>query len=186
MAKCLLRTDKEIVEIYERHIKTIYRVCFTYMKNPVDTEDAVQETFYKLIKYSAAFESGEHEKAWLIRTASNICKNTLRHWWQKREDYDNYDNLQVGEGFQIDYTFEVVMGLPDKYKTVVYLYYYEGYNSVDISNILKKPQSTIRNYLHEARGILKERLGGDFNLVMVVIIIVLSQRSRLKMFFEEK
>ena len=78
------------------------------------------------------------------------------------------------------------MGLPDKYKTVVYLYYYEGYNSVDISNILKKPQSTIRNYLHEARDILKERLGGDFNLVMVVIIIVLSQRSRLKMFFEEK
>jgi len=55
------------------------------------------------------------------------------------------------------------MDLPDKYKTVVYLYYYEGYNSVEISKILHKPQSTIRNYLHEARNILREKLGGEFN-----------------------
>jgi RNA polymerase sigma-70 factor (ECF subfamily) len=55
------------------------------------------------------------------------------------------------------------MGLPNKYKTVVYLYYYEGYTTPEISNILQKPQSTIRNYLHEARGILKGKLGGDFN-----------------------
>jgi len=53
--------------------------------------------------------------------------------------------------------------LPDKYKTVVYLYYYEGYNSVEISKILGKPQSTIRNHLHEARSVLREKLGGDFN-----------------------
>jgi len=55
------------------------------------------------------------------------------------------------------------MGLPDKYKTVVYLYYYEGYTSVEISKILGKSQSTIRNYLHEARSVLREKLGGDFN-----------------------
>jgi RNA polymerase sigma-70 factor (ECF subfamily) len=55
------------------------------------------------------------------------------------------------------------MSLPDKYKSVVYLYYYEGYDSVEISRILGKPQSTIRNYLHEARGVLRKKLGGDFN-----------------------
>jgi RNA polymerase sigma-70 factor (ECF subfamily) len=55
------------------------------------------------------------------------------------------------------------MDLPDKYKTVVYLYYYEGYTSVDISKILGKPQSTIRNYLHEARSVLREKLRSDFN-----------------------
>ncbi|MBO4291018.1 MAG: RNA polymerase sigma factor, partial [Lachnospiraceae bacterium] len=49
MSKSLLRTDKEIAEIYERHKQTVYRVCFAYMKNPMDTEDAVQETFYRLI-----------------------------------------------------------------------------------------------------------------------------------------
>jgi RNA polymerase sigma-70 factor (ECF subfamily) len=163
MAKSLLRTNKEIAEIYTRHMKTIYRVCFAYMKNPTDTEDAVSDTFYKLVKSEPMLDSEEHEKAWLIRTAINVCKNTLRHWWRKNEDLADHENLQGAGNIEIDTTLQVVMSLPDKYKTVVYLYYYEGYTSVEISNILKKPQSTIRNYLHEARGVLREKLGGGFN-----------------------
>ena len=163
MAKPLLRTDKEIAEIYKRHMKTVYRVCFAYMKNPFDTEDAVQDTFYKMIRFEPTFESEEHEKAWLIRTATNICKNNVKHWFRKRADLADYETLLSAENIEIDDTFEVVMGLPDKYKTVVYLYYYEGYTTPEISSILKKPQSTVRNYLYEARGILKKRLGGDFD-----------------------
>jgi RNA polymerase sigma-70 factor (ECF subfamily) len=162
MAKSLLRTDGEIVAIYERHKLAIYRVCFAYMKNAADTEDAVQDTFYKLIKSGTPFESGEHEKAWLIRTATNVCKNVLRNWWRKRENLEDFDNLQGKGNVEIDDVFSVVMGLSDKYKTVVYLYYYEGYNSVEIAKILEKPQSTIRNYLSEARRVLRERLGDDF------------------------
>ena len=62
-----------------------------------------------------------------------------------------------------DDVLSAVMNLPDKYKTVVYLYYYEGYSSVQIADILAKPQSTVRNYLREARAILKERLGDHFD-----------------------
>ena len=163
MAKYLLRTDKEIADIYTRHVKTVYRVCFVFMKNPADTEDAVSETFYKMIKSGAVFESAEHEKAWLIRTASNVCKNSLRHWFRKRENLVDYENFQGTGNVEIDDTFEVVMGLLDKYKTVVYLYYYEGYTTPEISEILEKPQSTIRNHLHEARVLLREKLGGDLH-----------------------
>lgn len=163
MSKSLLRTDKEIAEIYKRHSKTVYRVCFAYMKSPADTEDAVQDTFFQLIKSGPAFESEEHEKAWLIRTATNICKNVLRHWWRRHENIEDFYNLPSSENIETDDVFQVVMELPEKYKTVVYLYYYEGYTSVEIAGILKKPQSTIRNYLHEARAILKERLGDDFD-----------------------
>mgnify|MGYP000756114031 FL=1 len=163
MSKSLLRTDKEIAEIYKRHSKTVYRVCFAYMKNPADTEDAVQDTFFQLIKSGPAFESEEHEKAWLIRTATNICKNVLRHWWRRHENIEDFYNLPSSENIETDDIFQVVMELPEKYKTVVYLYYYEGYTSVEIAGILKNPQSTIRNYLHEARAILKERLGDDFD-----------------------
>jgi RNA polymerase sigma-70 factor (ECF subfamily) len=163
MAKNILRTDKEIAEIYGRHKLAVYRVCFAYMKNPADTEDAVQETFFRLIKAGTAFESEEHEKAWLIRTATNICKNVLRSWWRKRENLEDYENLQGKTDVEIDDTLSVVMGLPERYKTVVYLYYYEGYDSAEISQILKKPPSTIRNHLHEARNVLREKLGGDFD-----------------------
>ena len=163
MAKSLLRTDEEIAELYQRHSKTVYRVCFAYMKNPADTEDAVQDTFVRLIGAGAAFESEEHEKAWLIRTASNVCKNVLRSWWRRGESLEDHENL-CGEGIpDADDVLGAVLGLPDKYKTAVYLYYYEGYDSVEISQILGRPQSTIRNYLHEARGVLRSKLGGDFD-----------------------
>jgi len=162
MAKYLLRTDKEIAEIYDRQKLTLFRICFSYMKNTADTEDAIQDTFYKLIKSGTPFENEEHEKAWLIRVAANVCKNILQNWWRKRENLEDYENLQSKENLKIDDVFSVVLGLPDKYKTVVYLYYYEGYNSVEIAKILKKPKSTIRNHLHEARGVLRESLGGDF------------------------
>ena len=159
MSKSLLRTDKEIAEIYERHSQTVYRVCFAYMKNPMDTEDAVQETFYRLISKNPILESEEHEKAWLIRTATNICKDELKHWWRRHENIDDHHELQSEETIHTDDVFQAVMELPDKYKTVIYLYYYEGYNSAEIAKILRKPKATIRYHLHEARNLLKERLG---------------------------
>jgi RNA polymerase sigma-70 factor (ECF subfamily) len=164
MTKPLPGTDNEIAEIYTRHVKTIYRVCYTYMKNIADTEDAVSETFVKMIKSAPAFESEEHEKAWLIRTAANVCKDVLKHWWRRNADLADYaDILKTKEHSDADDVLEAVCGLPDKYKAVVHLYYYEGYPSVQISKILRKPQSTVLNHLSEARAILRKKLGGDFD-----------------------
>ena len=163
MSISLLRADKENAEIFERQYKTVYRVCFAYMKSAADTEDAVQDTFCRLIKAAPAFESIEHEKAWLIRTATNVCINSLKHWWRRSENIEDYRDIPALEQVDTDDVFKAVMNLPDKYKSVVYLYYYEGYSNVEIAKTLKKPQSTIRNYLHEARAILRERLGDDFN-----------------------
>jgi len=162
----LVRTNTEIAEIYNRHSNMVYRICFAYMKNPADTEDAVQNTFCNLLKSWVIFESAEHEKAWLIRTATNVCKNALKHWWRKRENLDDHENIQAAKNsFEIDETFAEVMKLPDKYKSVVYLYYYEGYDSTEIAKILQKPQSTIRYYLSNARKLLCEKLmpGGDLS-----------------------
>ena len=163
MQKPLSRADREIAEIYKRHIKTIYRVCFAYMKTPADTEDAVSETFCKMIQSAPAFENETHEKAWLIRTASNVCKNNLKHWWRKNKPIEDYEALSTDDEIEIDTVMEIVMTLPEKYKTVVYLYYYEQHTGAEIAEILQKPQSTIRNHLHEARQILKNKLGDDFN-----------------------
>ena len=161
MAGSKLRTDEEIAELYERHKHTVYRVCFSYMKNPADTEDAVQNTFFKLIKASPAFENTEHEKAWLIRTASNLCKNELKHWRRRTEDIEDYAHLIGTEDVPEDGVLQAVLSLPDRCKTPVYLYYYEGYTTPQIAEMLKKRPSTVRNQLREARLLLKERLGDD-------------------------
>lgn len=119
MAKSLLRTDKEIAEIYSRQVKTVYRVCFAYMKNAADTEDAVSDTFMKMIRSGAGFVSEEHEKAWLIRTASNVCKDMLKSWWRKREKLEDFEQRQGSGPVEVDETLQAVMALPEKYKTVV-------------------------------------------------------------------
>ena len=75
----LLRTDKEITEIYHRQVDTVYRICYSFMKNKPEAEDMVQETFLRLIASGKTFENPRHEKAWLVVTASNLCKDQLKH-----------------------------------------------------------------------------------------------------------
>ena len=152
-------TDNEMTEIYNRNVLSVYRLCFSYLKNVTDTEDIVQETFVKAFTRDKAFENERHEKGWLIMTAGNMCKDLLSHWWRKNRNLDDYETLQTKAGFDIDETFIEIMKLPPKYKTVIYLYYYEEYSTREISEILKKNKSTVCSLLKRGREILKERLG---------------------------
>ena len=78
MPDSLLCTNRDFEQAYLRNVDTVFRVCFIYLKQSrADLEDAVQDTFLKLIKADKRFESLEHEKAWLIVTATNTCKNYL-------------------------------------------------------------------------------------------------------------
>lgn len=148
-----------MTEIYNRNVLSVYRLCFSYLKNVTDTEDIVQETFVKAFMRDKAFENERHEKGWLIMTAGNMCKDLLSHWWRKNRNLDDYETLQAKAGFDIEETFIEIMKLPPKYKTVIYMYYYEEYSTREISEILKKNKSTVCSLLKRGREILKERLG---------------------------
>lgn len=162
MAESLLRTDKEITQIYSRHVQMVYRVCYSFMKNSAAAEDMVQTVFLKLMTYPKAFQSDEHEKAWLIVTASNLCKDQLRHWWQRREPLEDQTEAAAPE-VKTDETLEAVLSLPDRYKTAIYLYYYEGYSTGEIAAMLKKAPSTVRDTLTRGRRLLRKKLGGSWN-----------------------
>ena len=149
---------KDFERIYEMYVNDIYRLCYSFMKNSMDAEDAVQETFCKFYRCEKAFDSDSHMKAWLIVTASNYCKDMLKHWWRKRRDIDECINMHSEKRTEINELMSDIMNLPEKYKTTVFLYYYEGYNSREIAKLLNKPESTIRTYLQKARNILKGNL----------------------------
>ena len=144
-----------IEEIYKKYVNMIYWVSFAYMKNNADTEDVVADVFVKLIKSGVKFQNEEHEKAWLLRAAINLCKDNLKHWRRKSYDIDECENLQGEDYFKSNEILKSIMELPERYKEVIYLYYYEGYSTEEIAKILKKPNSTVRVHLHEARKILK-------------------------------
>lgn len=157
----LLRTDEDIIAIYNRHVDTVYRVCYSFMKNKPETEDMVQETFLRLISLGKTFENERHEKAWLIVTASNLCKDSLKKWWRRNESID--DNPAVAGRWVHDHNevLEAILELPKEYKVVVYMYYYEGYSGREIAQALHCTEQTVRTRLSRARNMLKLILGGD-------------------------
>ena len=158
----LQRTGKEIAEIYNRQVDTVYRICYSFMKNIPDTEDMVQETFLRLLSSGVIFQSESHEKAWLIVTASNLCKDTLKKWWRKTEDISDPSLSLQQPPFEINSVLEAILELPKDQKTAVYMYYYEGYSTADIARYLGCPHATVRSRLSRARKALKLQLGGDF------------------------
>lgn len=153
--------DAEAFErCYYANCKMIWNLCYTYLENPADTEDAVQETFLRLAASSKTFRDGDHEKAWLIVTAKNVCKDELKRFSRKELPLEQAEGAG-GKEPHIDETLQAVRALPERYQTVLYLYYYEGYPTKQIGRILKKPDATIRSDLHRGRLLMKDRLEGE-------------------------
>lgn len=157
----MLRTGRKITEIYNRHVDTVYRVCYSFMKTKADAEDMVQETFLRLLSKGKQFENERHEKAWLIVTASNLCKDTLKKWWRSVDDIENHFDIAAEPTFSESGVLEAILALPEEYKTAVYMYYYEGYTTAEIAQYLRCPEATIRSRLSRARACLRDMLGGD-------------------------
>ncbi|SFM57264.1 RNA polymerase sigma-70 factor, ECF subfamily [Paenibacillus sp. 1_12] len=158
----LLRTDKELGEIYIRNVDMVYRLCYMYLKNAADAEDAVQSIFLKLVQPDKSFSGRDHERAWLIVATKNHCKDILKSFWNTRHVHLEVlpelpcrdDRAQSGE------VLEQLLSLPDKYKIVLYLYYFEDYSVKEISNLLGHKESTIQTQLATGRKRLKFHLAG--------------------------
>jgi RNA polymerase sigma-70 factor (ECF subfamily) len=131
------------------------------MKNKPETEDLVQETFLRMISRGMCFENERHEKAWLIVTASNLCKDALKRMWRTEVSIDEVQAQESSDGNTHNFVLEAVVNLPKEYKTLVYMYYYEDYSTTEIASYLRLPQATVRSKLARARKRLKTMLGGE-------------------------
>ena len=158
----VITDERQITGIYNRHVDAVYRLCYSYMKNAADAEDMVQETFLRLIRSGNSFENDRHERAWLIVTASNLCKDQLKHWWRKTVALEEQEEAAQSASQNND-VLQAVMNLPANYKVVVYLYYYEEFTTQEIAKNLHCTESTVRSRLARARNKLKLSLGGNAN-----------------------
>lgn len=156
-----MRTEHEAEQALNAHGDSIRRVCFLHLKNNADVEDVFQEVFLKYILYEQTFESDAHERAWLLRVAINHCKDLLKSFFRKRvSSLDDVDISAFSVRDEDKSTLDAVLRLPDKYRDVIYLHYYEGYSAVEIAKMLGKRENTIYTWLARARAKLKETLGG--------------------------
>lgn len=142
-------------EFYHKYAPSVYRVCYSFVRNEADALDLMQDTFMKYIEAADKPADSRHEIAWLVTTAGNLCRNHLRSFKVSRCDelketdiVRTYDNT----AFEL---LEAVLRLPDKYKTAVFLYYYEGFDSNEIARLTGVRPSSVRSCLKRARAKLK-------------------------------
>ncbi len=157
-------TKEQIKRAMDEYGNMVLRLVYTYMRNEHDAEDVFQDVFIKLYEHMDRMQSEEHMKAWLIRVTINICKNKLKSFVYRK--MDAYEDGAHSPYIDNNASFEVisaVTSLPTKYREVVHLFYYEGYQTKEIAHLLKKRESTVRSLLARAREMLKNKLKGDYD-----------------------
>jgi RNA polymerase sigma-70 factor (ECF subfamily) len=149
-------TREELSQSVAAHRNTVFRVALGYVRNTHDADDITQNVFMKLYLHNRRkpFESAEAQKSWLIRVAVNESKDLLKSVWTKNRS--ELDESLVAPAYDSFGIYEYVSKLKPKYRTVIYLHYYEGYSTKDIAGIMKIPQSTVTTHLNRARKQLKE------------------------------
>ncbi len=156
-----LASDEYISQLFDFYSQSMLRVAFAILKNKHDAEDAVQEAFLKYILKDPVFKDDEHEKAWFLRVTINVSKNMLRSSQRKNVPLD--ENI-VFEDEMSSEVLNCVLMLPEHYRTIIHLYYYEGYSIKEIASILHLPSATVGTRLSRARKKLKNIMEGDFEL----------------------
>ena len=151
----------DIMEICTKYGDRLYAAAFNITRQRQDAEDAVQEALLRLFRSDKEFESEEHIKAWLIRVTINIAKSTCTSFWHRnRVPYEDYmDEIPFEDESDRD-LMEAVLSLPDKYRIIVHLHYYEGYKTREIADTLKLSENTVKTRLLQSRKLLKTKLEG--------------------------
>ena len=141
----------------------ILRLAYSYMKSRDDAEDIVQDVLIRFMQSAKQFEDEEHVKAWLLRVAANLCKDRLKSAQRQREVAmpEGYDVAATSEEDETGDILQAVMRLPDKYRSVIHLYYYEEYKTSEIAAILQKKEATVRSLLKRGREKLEKMMKGD-------------------------
>lgn len=162
-----MRQADDIEQAMERHADTVWRVCGVFFRAHADAQDAFQDTFMKYaLADGTTFHDDEHRKAWLIRVATNICKDMLKTSARKNVSLEEHDCTMQAAACDpatqpASFTSEVVDALrtlDDPPRTPLYLSLYEGYSAPEIARMIDAPLNTVYSWISRGKKLLKEAL----------------------------
>ena len=152
-----------IQDLMNMYKNNVYAAAFSICKNASDAEDVVQDTFLQYYMTHINFDNEHHIRAWLLRVAINKAKNIQSSFWHRKgmplDDFIETLSFETPETKEL---FEEVMKLPEKYRVVVHLFYYEDYSIKEIAKILRTTESNIKVRLSRGRVKLKDALKEDW------------------------
>lgn len=147
-------------DIVEKYFNMVSKLALSQTKSRTSADDVVQEVFLRYIRGDTVFESEEHIKAWLIRVTINCSKNTFSNSWFKKT-VPLTEEIAFCSKEKSD-VYYATLALPQKYRTVIHLFYYEELSVAQIAKYLKTKESTVKSQLHRGREMLREKLKGGF------------------------
>lgn len=151
------KVNDQAVALLDQHGESILRLAYSYLHNQSDAEDILQDTLIQYLRTAPVLESPAHEKAWLLRVAGNLSKNLLRAQGYRQADQLE-ETLVAQEREDLSYVWDAVKALPVPYREAIHLFYYEGYSTAQIAQILDQKESTVRSRLKRGREKLKPLL----------------------------
>lgn len=155
--------NQQAEQLLDRYGQSVLRLSYAYLHNMSDAEEILQDTLVQFLKTSPVFDSPDHEKAWLLRVASNLCKNRLIYDRRRRADPLS-ETLAQEDRPDLSFVWEAVKALPVHQREVVHLFYHEGFATAEIARIVGRKESTVRSDLRRARLRLKEILKEGYDL----------------------
>lgn len=162
-----MRGDEEVRAAIERHADTVRRLCLVHLRSYADTEDVFQTVFVRYARREEPFESPEHERAWFVRVTINACHDLQRNPFRRRtvplDEVLEVVDPASERGAEAREVLAAVLALPQKYRDVIYLHYYEGYSAPEIAGLTGRNVNTVYTNLTRARGLLRDALGGELD-----------------------
>lgn len=145
---------------FSQYADMVYRIALSNTVCAADAEDVTQEAFLRLLESGKTFHDAEHLKAWLIRVTINLCRDDYRRKNRLAPLTREIANRPVYDGNRV---LEAVSALPENYRNVIYLHYYEGYTAKEIGKILGAKENTVLSWLFRARAALENETIGGLN-----------------------
>ena len=172
-------TIEEIVKspslIVEKYFDMVYRLA-RKVAGEDKADDTVQNVFMRYMNHCREFETEEHIKAWLVRVTYNCANTELKNTWTERttgipENEDRYEELaaeepEIAESGGDSDIYQAVQSLPEKFRTVIHLYYYEEYSTKEIADITGQKDATVRTLLARGRQRLEKILSQKEGLLI--------------------
>ena len=181
-------TIDNVRSVINAYSDTVYRLAYAMMRNRSDADDIYQEVFLRYIRRKPVFHSPEHARAWMLRVTANCCKSHWKSPWAdgRMESLERQDEsggvcsvlekqgvaeISEGNGSGSDPAQQVqkcwrreqlrrgIGELPEEYRLVIHLYYYEELTTEEIARLLHRRSSTVRTQLVRARERLRTILG---------------------------
>lgn len=155
MKNTSVRPADSIETVIHTHGNMLFRLCLIMLGNESDAEDVVQETMIKYLQKAPEFENTEHQKAWLIKVATNKCKDALRY--RRRHPVTDMEEIMEFTKETTDSgIIDALMALPEKFRVVLVLHYVEEYNVEEIARFIGKTGSAVKMRLQKGRRLLNE------------------------------